>query len=176
MKKNILVTGAPGAGKTTLVKKILGGSEGLHAIGFYTEEIREGGVRKGFSLVATTGARAVLAHEKIKSPFKVGKYGVDVGCFERFLASIPFREKSVDGLVVIDEIGKMECFSKVFTALVAELLASDKRVVATVALKGAGLIESVKKRSDSDVIEVTRENRDSLPGEILDRLRSPNIP
>ncbi len=170
VKTNILITGAPGVGKTTVIGRILEAAESLHPVGFYTEEIREGGARTGFSLVSTAGKRAVLAHEKIQGRFAVGKYGVDVAGFERFLAAVPFRDGEPECPVVIDEIGRMECFSKIFTDLVAELLSSDRTVIATVALKGDGLIESVKKRPDCDVIEVTRENRDSLPRDILERV------
>lgn len=170
IKTNILLTGAPGVGKTTVIKRILHEAEHRHPVGFYTEEIREEGTRKGFSLVSTTGAKAVLAHEKIKNRFAVGKYGVDVAGFERFLAAVPFHDEKTECPVVIDEIGRMECFSNIFTDLVVKLLSSERVVIATVALKGDGLIESVKKRPDCDVIEVTRENRDRLPRDILDNI------
>src|SRR4030067_1081189 len=65
-KKNILLTGLPGVGKTTLMKKL---SEELHAqhpVGFYTEEIRVGGARKGFGLISLDGKRGLLSHEEIK--------------------------------------------------------------------------------------------------------------
>jgi nucleoside-triphosphatase len=53
-RKNILLTGHPGVGKTTLIHKVLSlmSGEGREesASGFYTEEIREGGSRKGFRI------------------------------------------------------------------------------------------------------------------------------
>ena len=41
MKKNILITGLPGVGKTTLIKKLAEVLNDLNPIGFYTAEIRE---------------------------------------------------------------------------------------------------------------------------------------
>jgi len=166
MKKNILITGVPGVGKTTLIRKILAETADLNPVGFYTEEIREEGVRRGFSLISTDGTRCILSHEKIRSPFKVGKYGVDLNGFDNFLARIPFREPG-RRLVVIDEIGKMECFSRKFKELTAELLSSERPVVATVALRGAGLISSVKARPDALLIEITRDNRNDLLQQFL---------
>jgi len=51
-RKNLLVTGLPGVGKTTLIKKLAEALKSLHPVGFYTEEIREEGERKGFELVS----------------------------------------------------------------------------------------------------------------------------
>jgi nucleoside-triphosphatase len=46
-KKNLLITGLPGVGKTTLIKKLSEELKHLHPAGFYTEEIREQGQGKG---------------------------------------------------------------------------------------------------------------------------------
>ena len=125
MQKNIIITGLPGVGKTTLIRGILHEIRSLNPIGFYTEEIREKNIRKGFSLVSVTGEKSILASENIPSRFRVGKYGVDLVNFENFIGNIPFRDPA-NSLIIIDEIGKMECFSKMFTELVIELLSSNK--------------------------------------------------
>ena len=51
-KKNLLITGLPGVGKTTLIKKVWEELRHLHPVGFYTAEIREEVLRKGFELVS----------------------------------------------------------------------------------------------------------------------------
>jgi len=168
-KKNILLTGLPGVGKTTLIRNILRETQNLNPTGFYTGEIRDKGIRKGFSLTSTAGDNAILAHENIKSRFKVGKYGVDVAEFEKFIAGIPFRNEH-NGLAVIDEIGKMECLSTMFGDMVMELLSSGKPVIATVALRGSGLIELVKTRPDVELIMITKDNRNQLLSGILDHI------
>ena len=73
-RKNLLITGLPGVGKTTLMKRISEALMDLNPVGFYTEEIREEGIRKGFELVSLDGRRAILSHTDIRSPYRVGKY------------------------------------------------------------------------------------------------------
>jgi len=165
-KKNLLITGLPGVGKTTLIKKLSEELRYLHPAGFYTAEIREEGIRKGFELVSLEGRRGVLSHINIKSPYRVGRYKVDIKSFEDFLDGISFFDDST-GLVIIDEIGKMECLSDQFKKLIKELLDSEKWVIATIALKGSGLIEEIKKRQDVKLFEITKGNRDFLLREIL---------
>jgi nucleoside-triphosphatase len=165
-KKNLLITGLPGVGKTTLIKKLSEELRHLHPAGFYTAEIREEGIRKGFELVSLEGRRGVLSHINIKSPYRVGRYKVDIRGFEDFLNGISFFDDST-GPVIIDEIGKMECLSDQFKKLIKELLDSEKWVIATIALKGSGLIKEIKERQDVRLFEITQRNRDSLLREIL---------
>ncbi|MDP3768164.1 MAG: nucleoside-triphosphatase, partial [Dehalococcoidia bacterium] len=79
-------------------------------------------------------------------------------------ALAPTRRTDV---VLVDEIGKMECLSTAFVAAVRRLLAGPTPVIATVARRGAGLIAEVKARRDVELIHVTRANRDDLPGLVL---------
>jgi len=167
--KNILITGLPGIGKTTLVRRVVDRLKDLKCAGFYTAEIRKGGVRKGFELIDLVGRRRILAHVRINSPFRVGKYGVDVKHFEDFLDAIDIFSPDTD-LIVIDEIGKMECFSDHFIRCVEEILSSEKPVLATIALRGAGMIERAKLRQDCVLFEVTRDSRDALVSIISDRI------
>ena len=169
-KKNILLTGLPGVGKTTLIRRLSEELKNLHPAGFYTEEIREEGVRKGFELIGLDGKKGLLSHVEIKSPYRVGKYKVDVKGFEGFLDSIAFFAPETK-LTIIDEIGKMECLSPEFKRLIKEILDSEKMVIATIAFKGSGLIEEIKKRNDVRLFEITERNRDSLLSEIFSYLK-----
>jgi nucleoside-triphosphatase len=166
----ILLTGLPGCGKTTAVKKIIAGLDCSSVAGFYTEEIRKNNTRSGFRFKRLDGAGGILAHVDIKSRFKVSKYGVDVAGFEKNVVPILDTEQSDAELFVIDEIGKMECFSRKFVAAVSGLFASDKSVLATVARKGTGLISEVKNYPGTQLFKLTRENRDKTVEEILQLL------
>jgi nucleoside-triphosphatase len=163
--KNLLVTGAPGVGKTTLILNLCKHLAPFNPEGFYTEEIREGGIRKGFALVGLDGKGSVLSHVNVKSRYRLGKYGVDVKSFETFLESLHLKAR-VGSLIVMDEIGKMECFSAAFVSLVRELLDGEGLVVATVAIKGPDLISEVKRRRDVLMYEVTERNRNTLAGKL----------
>jgi nucleoside-triphosphatase len=165
-KKNILITGLPGVGKTTLIRKLVEELNQFRPVGFYTEEIREEGTRKGFELISLDGRKGLLSHTDTQSPHRVGKYKVDVKGFQAFLGSIPFLNRSTR-LIVIDEIGKMECFSDQFKNLLKEILDSEKWVVATIALKGSAFIEEVKRRHDIALFEITKSNRNLLLSDIL---------
>jgi len=167
--KNILITGLPGSGKTTLIKKLIESLADRELSGFYTAEIRTGSNRVGFELIDLSGFHRVLAHVDINSGFRVAKYQIDVAGFEEYLVSANLVEVKA-GLIIIDEIGKMECLSPLFRKTIAGLLDSPKPLVATIARKGGGLIAEIKKRSDITLIELTSANRDRLPAEIAARL------
>ena len=166
---NILLTGPPGIGKSTLVRMVCDALGERKVTGFLTSEIRQDGKRLGFELVGMDGQTALLSHVDVKSPFRVGKYGVDIGQFERFLKTIDYLEPSID-ILVIDEIGKMECFSALFRGIVRSALASEKKVLATVAHRGGGFIAEVKERWDVHLRTLTWENRDHLLPDILGQL------
>jgi nucleoside-triphosphatase len=168
--KNILITGFPGVGKTTFITKLAGMLQSLRPAGFYTTEIREGRVRKGFELVSLDGRRGVLSHVNIKGWQRVGKYGVDVAGFETFLDTIDLLGGDT-GLVIIDEIGKMECFSKKFRQLMMQILHSDKVLIATIARMAGGFIAEIKRRDDVTLVEITTGNRDTLQHDILALLK-----
>ena len=157
---NVLVTGWPGIGKTTLIKVLIETSS-LSKGGFYTEEVRQKGQRVGFSLTTLDGKRSLMAHLKIKSPYRVGRYGVDIDTFEAIGVQSIRKAISINDLIIIDEIGRMELFSREFREVVLEALKTG-RVVATIK-KGRGpFIDEIKSRKDVRVLEVNLENRETL--------------
>lgn len=171
---HVLLTGRPGVGKTTLIRTIAAHVKDCQPAGFYTEEIRLEGVRKGFRLVSLDGRQQILAHVEIHGPYRVSRYGVDVIGFERLLEQLDLRHLP-SPVIVIDEIGKMECFSTRFQEEVTGLLDSSKLVMATIALKGNGFIQGIKQRPDCRLVTVTEANRDllaaTLAAELLDSLK-----
>ena len=175
IEKNLLVAGLPGVGKTTLMKKFVKESTHLHPVGFYTAEIREEGVRKGFEVIDLEGRSGILSHVNIKSRYRVGRYKVDVSGFEDFLDGIPFFDPS-SPVIMMDEIGKMECLSDKFVRMLKEILDSEKWVIATIALKGSGQIARIKRRPDVKLFEMTPGNRDVLFSEILNVISPKNAP
>ncbi|MCG8650535.1 MAG: nucleoside-triphosphatase [Pirellulales bacterium] len=166
VNKNILISGLPGIGKTTLIKNLVREMPLARPKGFYTEEIRYEGERKGFQAVSLSGEKMILAHELLQSGYNVGKYKVDVKGFDKFLDGIDFYSE-LDRPVIIDEIGKMECLSNKFVKLVLELLDSPAPFVATIAHTDGGIKGRIKKREDVTLYKMNLDNRDALLGEVL---------
>jgi len=170
MKKNILFTGRPGVGKTTVIMKLISGVEGVD--GFYTEEIREKGERKGFRIVTLRGKKGILAHKDLHSSYRVGKYGVNIEDLENIAGRSIILALSDDKkkIVLIDEIGRMELYSPKFQEAVIKALESPKRVIATIQDKHNRFTDAIRKREDVELIEVTSENRKRLPGELREKV------
>lgn len=171
----LLLTGRPGVGKTTALRQVAGELEGLRIGGFYTEEVREGGRRVGFRGVPFRGrdaggpapARArTIAHVEIGGSPRVSRYGVDVEAIDELARRSLGREGEAD-VHLLDEIGKMECLSKVFVARVRDLLEGEGPLVATIGRGGAGLIRETKERPGAVLWTVTPGNRDAIPGRVL---------
>ena len=163
MTPNLLLTGPPGVGKTTLILCALTGLSPV-ASGFITRELRQDGERVGFAVETLAGERCVMAHVDFRTPYRVGRYRVDLAAFEA--VALPAIDPAHVGarLIVVDEIGKMECFSARFRELVVAALDSDRAVLATIALRGDRFVEGLKARSDVTLLHVTRQSRDELVG------------
>jgi nucleoside-triphosphatase len=134
--------------------------------GFYTEEVRVHGVRQGFRLVTFDGEARTIADVPRPGPPRVGKYGVDVAAIDAVARRVLAPDPAV-ALFVVDEIGKMECLAQGFVDAVRGLLAGSQPLLATVALRGEGLIEEVKRDPRARLVHLTSENRDRVPGEVV---------
>ena len=172
---HVILTGLPGVGKTTAIQKacdIMQKTRKSNVKGFYTEEVRKNGKRIGFDVVTVGGEcieRSPLARilEQHQQP-RVGQYTVMLKDFERSVLPILDSAKAGDA-IVIDEIGKMELLSHQFSAAVNNLFARDDiQIICTVPLKWSNpLLDKLKNRSDKILLEVTKENRNSIPDKIM---------
>lgn len=167
--KNIFLTGAPSSGKTTVIKKVIAALK-MPLKGFYTEEERIEGRRVGFMMHTLDGQQGYLAHQDIPSEFHIRRYGISIPNIENI--AIPSIAPAPGYLIILDEIGKMECFSPKFQQAALAALDSPNPVLGTITLGGTDFIQEVKERSDLEILEVTLENRDALPGMVINLLNA----
>jgi len=161
----LLLTGPPGSGKTTALRRAAERLRGWRLGGFYTEEIRRRGERRGFRAMTFEGQAWDLARVERPGPPRVGRYGVDLGVMEKLAARLA-PDRAVD-VWLIDEIGKMECLSEPFVAAMRIVLDGRTPIVATIAQRGTGFIAEVKRRGDLELRTLTRATRDALPDAIV---------
>jgi len=170
--KNILLTGNPGVGKTTIIRELAGRLLPA-AGGFFTEEIREGPKRLGFKVRDIySGREGTLSHVKTKSKYHVGRYGVNLDDFESVGVRALDEALRRQGLIIIDEIGKMELFSQKFKEKLVEVLDSPHRVIATIQRGNPPFVARIKKRPDTELLEITTANRDELLEEIVKMVKA----
>ena len=173
MKPKVLLTGRPGCGKTTLIKRLVN-ELALPAGGFYTEEIRQCSRRVGFKIVTLEGEEAVLAHVDFNTTQRVGKYRLDLRVLESIGSEAICTAVRARRLVVIDEIGPMEIRSPVFCDVVNEALDSPdgSGILGTITARSFPFTNAIKKRHDVTLIEVRPNNREQLALELSGKFKT----
>jgi nucleoside-triphosphatase len=167
MKTAYLVTGKPGIGKTTLIRQVISTMR-LRAAGFYTEDLRTSGVREGFRIVTLDGDMALLAAAGRAGAVEVSKYGVDVAELDRVGVSALRRGRERGFVLVVDEIGKMQLYSRAFRQTIFEVVQCGHPLLGTVMGGRNPYAERIRRHPKVEVLELTADNRH----EILGLLRS----
>jgi nucleoside-triphosphatase len=152
-----------------LIEKVVQGIS-RPATGFFTQELREKGRRVGFSITTLEGKTGVLAHQSIRSRFRVGNYRVNLEDLDQ-IAVPSMLPSTPDQIVVVDEVGKMECFSPLFKETLIQVLSSANPVIGSVAIKGDHFIQSIKKRDDVSLVSITEKTRDDALQLIFEKLQ-----
>jgi nucleoside-triphosphatase len=171
MTKKILLTGRPGCGKTTLIRRVVK-ELAVPAGGFYTEEIRVGRQRTGFKVVTLEGKEGVFADVNLKTSERVGKYGLDLAELETIGVAAIREAVRTRRLVIMDEIGPMEIRSATFRSAVNEAFESGVPILATIVARSLPFSDAIKRRSDISILEVRLSNRDQLVSKLRDEFKS----
>jgi nucleoside-triphosphatase len=167
LKRAYFLTGRPGVGKTTVLVRAIENlrGEGLKIGGFISREVREVGSRVGFKLIdLESGREGWLAHVRQPSGPRVGKYRVCMRDLEMVGVDAVRRALRGADVVVIDEVGPMELHSRLFREAVLAALNSDRIILGTIHYRVRGpFIDGIRRRGDTEIIEVTPRNREELP-------------
>lgn len=165
---NILLSGAPRAGKTTICRMIMENADRT-VRGFVTEDIRQDGERVGFMVEFENGESRVLSHVDYDGP-RVGKYGVDLDAMDWLVSTVANWQTESADLFIADEIGKMELKHEDFPEIVEELLESEVDLLATIPRVGPDFVADVRSREDVREIEVTENTREDALAELVELL------
>ncbi len=136
MSKCIVITGKPGAGKSTLARYIAEELKrrGLSVCGIACPDVRVGGKRIGFRVVdVSAGEWAWLAKVEGCDGPRVGKYRI---CREAEEFSVKALEKAMGcDIVLIDEVGPMELKLPKLREQMLKIMKGGKPFIAVVHLR-----------------------------------------
>jgi nucleoside-triphosphatase len=170
-KRLLFITGSPGVGKTTLLLRVVEAlkAKGYRVGGMATRDVRMSGARVGFEVMdLSNGNKGWLASVHEERGPQVGKYRVNIDDLNDVGVKAILKACEELDVVVVDEIGPMELFSEKFKEAVKRAVESKKLVVSTIHWKmSSELIDSIKKREDSETHIVTCENREHLHETII---------
>ncbi|RLG38236.1 NTPase [Candidatus Alkanophaga liquidiphilum] len=164
MRVRIAVTGRPGIGKSTVIRKVVARlkAEGVSVGGMLSSNIRKGGRRVGFEILdVASGRRGVLAYIGLEGP-RIGKYGVNMQDLEGIGVTAIRNATQFADVVVIDEIAPMEMKSEKFAAAVEGALISKKHMFVSVHHNLRHEL-AMRVKEEFELFEVTIMNREGLP-------------
>jgi len=169
MPNNILITSYPNVGKTTLINKIMK-QLNCEVGGFITFEKLRKGKRCGFYIEDFDGNKMTMADVNIKSNYQVSKYKVDLEAFEKIGLPALLKAKKKADIIIVDEIGTMETFSKKFCRVLVDIFNCKKPLLATIKKKNYPFTTKLKKREDVTLFNLTYKNRNKLLNPILEKI------
>lgn len=172
---NLLIIGASGIGKSTLLRRVAERLEVSRVRGFFSdsmwqaadgapitsssERLRDGkgGVtRVGWRLDAADGSDGgIVIHPDIQSEHRMGRYGVDRALMNR-IAVAQLTPVDLDAVYFIDEIGTASAWSPAALEALVAILDSPARVIAIARQRDdptEPFLTQVKQRPDAELVE-----------------------
>ena len=161
MGKHIVIAGKRHVGKTTLVNRLLEGSD-KPLYGFRTAP--GSSVRKGYKSFYIFPAGSAERLESEENHIGDGN-GIDPVAYPDAFDNYGVRclNAERDGIIVMDELGFMEKDAKKFCSRVLELFDGDIPIIATAKFgHDIDFLNKILNHPNADVYYITPENRDEL--------------
>lgn len=169
---NLFLTGQIGIGKSTLLKKIIE-KINLSIGGYITEKTIKDSIK---IFTVRSLYNGIEKHTIAKIYTKDASKKVFVNSFNSIAASVLHMSLKYRDLIVLDELGFMENDINSFTSKVYELLDSNKVVFGVLKDHDCEFLNNIRKREDTLIIKITKENRDKILEDIISILKSFNVP
>jgi nucleoside-triphosphatase len=181
--KNILLTGEPKSGKSYLLSKLIKSflkNNKIKMKGIISSELQFNGIRVGIKIKNINKESEKLMAIKIfknkkyngKNNKHLGSYQVDVNALEQIALPV-FNDLRGCNLLIIDEIGKMELFSKKFEKQIKELFSKKQKllILAIVPISNdIPLVKKLKEKKDTEVFQLSKTNREGIYQKIRRRV------
>jgi nucleoside-triphosphatase THEP1 len=159
-----LIRGRPRSGKTTIIQEVISHLK-FPVVGFFTEEVLQDDIRIGFDAICiNNNLRAPLARIGRTKP-TVGKYSVLIQRFEDFLDNCMNFENISFNKIIIDEIGKMECYSKKFLDFIEKAF-KESRVLGTIPIYSLPLVNHLLSCYEIQIIDLHKKNREFVKSKV----------
>ncbi len=164
---HIFLTGVSGCGKSTVIDKVCSACS-----------LPVGGFRSGFGSDRERTVRALYLWKAGECP-QLDEAHTVVRFDNRGAAPLPHRFDALGtaaldcpgaGLILMDECGRLERDALLFQAAVLSTLDGDTPVLGVVRHGLPGWTQAIAAHPKVAVIEVSEENRDALPEQLVKRL------
>lgn len=172
-QRHILVCGEVGAGKSTLISRLLAHS--THPVyGFVTKRLEPDG--DGFHpiYIHPAGAKARMREpSNLIGTCDRKTHNINLDVFNTL--GVEYLQAMPGGLIVMDELGFMEANAEAFVKSVFGALDGDIPVIAAVKARfDVPFLNGVRAHPKGRLYTITRENRDDLFWELLPVIRAWN--
>jgi nucleoside-triphosphatase len=167
----VLITGPPGVGKSTTVRRIAEHFDRGRIAAVVSSEIRNEGKRQGFQMeVLHTGQRGLLASPEVEGDIRFGslrpdgrrRLGVTFDFLEGVACPAILAGAAERKTLIIDEIGPMQASSGKFREVVEGLLTSGMTLIASIAEADDPWISRIREDEGAALIVLDRRNRDLI--------------
>ena len=168
---HIFLTGEIQIGKSTLIRRALSAFPNIKSGGYYTVTVADVPDAKGsvYIIPANEPDAPLGEHNRAGIRYRLG-HGrkVFTQVFDNYGTQCLSRTDGSD-IIIMDEIGVMEREADIFSAKIIELLGGETPILGVLRKSAeTPLAQAIRSHPNVKIVEVTEQNRDSLPEMLLE--------